>query len=218
MPKISELTAAADGDVVDTSLIPVVIAVASGQPEKVTGLQMKNFVHARTVAIWVPAQLMAPRSANGCAAVASVAAGVGQPDVRSLDFDASTDEFAQFWITPPNNWNHGTITAKFYWSHAATATNFTVVWGIQAVAMSNDDTQAVAFGTAITVTDIGGTTSDLYISDTTSAITVAGSPADADMVCFQVFRDADAAGDNLAVDARLQGVMLFLDVDAADED
>jgi hypothetical protein len=217
MPKISELTAAADGDMVDTSLVPVVIAVGSGQPEKVTGLQLKNFVHTRTVAVPVVAGSMRPRSTNGCAALASVSAGAGKPDITTLNFDASADEYAQFVIPMPASWDEGTITAKFYWSHPSTTTNFTTVWGIQAVAVGNDDAFNAAFGSAVTVTDIGGTTDDLYVTDATSALTVAGSPQAGDVVCFQVFRDADAAGDNLAVDARLVAVVLSLGLNSASD-
>lgn len=135
----------------------------------------------------------------------------------TLDFDASATEYAQFSLPMPSSWNEGTITAKFYWSHAATTTNFGVVWGIQAVAMSNDDTMAVSFGTVQTVTDTGGTTSDIYVTDATSAMTVAGTPAAGDLVCFQIYRDQGAGADNMAIDARLHAVVLFVTFDAASD-
>lgn len=215
MPKISELPAATG--LADASLLPVVSDGSPDATERITGTQLKTYVHTRTAAVAVAAGSMRPRSSSGCASLAGVAAGSGQPDIVSLDFDASTDEFAQFFIPMPSSWDEGTITAKFYWSHGATTTNFAVVWGIQAVAISNDDAQATSFGTAVTVTDTGGTTSDLYISDATSAMTVGGTPQAGDLVCFQVFRDADAAGDNLAVDARLQAVQIFIGLNAASD-
>lgn len=213
MPKISELPAAAA--LADTSLLPVVTDGSPDATEKATGAQVKDFVHSIKHAVPVVAGSMRPRSSNGCATLAAVSAGSGKPDIVSLNFDASSDEFAQFWIPLPSSWNGGSITAKFYWSHASTATNFTAVWGIQAVAYGNDDAQNASFGTAVTVSDIGGTTDDIYVSDETGSLTVAGTPAAGDMVCFQVFRDADAAGDNLAVDARLQAVVLFITCDEA---
>jgi hypothetical protein len=44
------------------------------------------------------------------------------------------------------------------------------------------------------------------ISPATSAITLGGTAASGNPVIFQVYRDADAAGDTLGADARLLGV------------
>ena len=60
----------------------------------------------------------------------------------------------------------------------------------------------------MTVTDSGGTTNDIYISDATAAVTLAGSPAASQLIQIRVYRDADAAGDTLDVDAYLVGVMI----------
>ena len=152
--------------------------------------------------------------AGGSAALAAIASAANQPDIISLDFDPTTEEYAQFAIPMPKKWNAGTITAEFRWSHAATTTNFGVVWGLQAVAVSDDDTIATAFGTAQTVTDTGGTTNDLYISAETSAITVGGSPVKGDTVFFRVYRKAADAADTMAIDARLHSVTIFVTTDA----
>ena len=72
---------------------------------------------------------------------------------------------------------------------------------------ADDDALDAAFGAAVTVTDAGGTTNDLYRSAETAALTVAGSPGEGDVVVFQVYRTSGA--NNLAVDARLHGVALF---------
>lgn len=160
---------------------------------------------------------MSPSASGGCAALATTASAANQPDLVTLDFDATTEEYAQFAIPMPKKWDEGTITAKFIWSHAATATNFGVVWGIQAVAVSNDDPIAVAYGTAQTAVDTGGTTNDLYVSPETSAITVAGTPAAEDVVFFRVSRKAADGSDTLAIDARLHSVVLYITT-AADTD
>lgn len=157
---------------------------------------------------------MRPSVSGGCAALAAVAGAANQPDLVSLDFDPTSEEYAQFAIPMPKKWNNGTITARFRWSHPSTSTNFGVVWGLQAVAVSDDDTIAVNFGTAQLVTDTGGTTSDLYVSSETSAITVAGTPAAGDTVFFRVYRKAADASDTLAVDARLHGVDVFITTNA----
>lgn len=165
-------------------------------------------------AIYIAAAGIRPSATGGCASLAQAATSSGQPDIMSLDFDASTDEFAQFSLVMPKKWNAGTITARFHWTHGATTTNFAVVWGIQAVAMSNDDAIGASFGTAVTVTDTGGTTNDLYTSSESSAMTVGGTPAKEDIVFFRVYRDADAGADTLAVDAKLLGVTLYVTTDA----
>lgn len=165
-------------------------------------------------AVPIMAGAIRPSVTGGCAAVAAVAIAANQPDINTLDFDATTEEYAQFAIPMPKSWNEGTITAQFRWSHAATTTNFGVVWGIQAVAVSDDDTMAAAFGTAQTVTDTGGTTNDLYITSETAAITIAGTPQAGDTVYFRVYRKSADASDTMAIDARLHSVVLFLTTDA----
>lgn len=165
-------------------------------------------------AIYISAAAMRPTSASGCGQLEVAATSAGHPDIAALPFDPGTDEFAQFSMVMPKKWNAGTMTARFHWVHGATTTNFAVVWGIQALAVGNDDTIDAAYGTAVTVTDTGGTTNDLYTSDETSVMTAAGSPVKEDLVYFRVYRDADAGGDTLAVDAKLIGVTLFVTTDA----
>ncbi len=167
--------------------------------------------------IWIPAVAIRPAVTGGCASVAAIASAANQPDIVSLDFSDTVEEYAWFSVRFPKAWNEGTITAQFHWSHPSTTTNFAVIWGIAGIALSNDDAIATALGTAVTVTDTGGTTNDLYISDATAAVTIAGSPAAGDQVFFRVYRDADAGGDTLAVDARLMGVTLYYTVDTLDD-
>jgi hypothetical protein len=80
---------------------------------------------------------------------------------------------------------------------------------MQAVACSNDDTLDVAFGTAQTSTDTLLTALDQHTGPTSSAITIAGSPAAEDLVVFQVYRNASSGSDTLAVDAKLLEAMTF---------
>lgn len=165
-------------------------------------------------AIGIMAGAIRPSVAGGCEALSAIASAANQPDIISLNFDPTTEEYAQFAIPMPKKWNEGTITARFRWSHASTTTNFGVVWGLQAVAVSDDDTIAVNYGTAQTVTDTGGTTNGLYITAETSAITVAGTPAAGDTIFFRVYRKAADASDTMTIDARLHGVDVFITTDA----
>jgi hypothetical protein len=135
--------------------------------------------------------------------------------LKTLDFDASTQEFAQFTIAMPKSWNEGTVTFQPVWSHASTSTDFGVVWALQAVATSDDDAMDVAFGTEQTSTDTGGTTDDRYVGPESSAITAGGSPSTSDIVQFQVKRVPANASDTMTIDARLHGVKLYITLDAA---
>jgi hypothetical protein len=165
-------------------------------------------------AIYVTAAAMSPSVAGGCAALAGIASAANQPDVVSLDFDPTTQEYAQFSLVMPEKWNGGTVTFRAHWSHASTTTNFGVVWNLQGVAVPNDGAIAVAYGTAQTSTDTGGTTDDLYNSPESSAITVAGTPAGGNMVFFRVSRVTGDGGDTMAIDARLHGITLYVTTDA----
>jgi len=162
----------------------------------------------------VMASAMQPSVTGGCAALAVAASAANQPDIVTLNFDATTQEFAQFSIPMPKSWNEGTVTFKPIWSHDATTTNFGVYWTLQAVAVSNDDTILANFGTLQSSTDTGGTTSDIYIGPESSAITIAGSPAAEDVVFFRLSRDPTNGSDTLAIDARLHGIVLYITTDA----
>ena len=156
---------------------------------------------------------MYARTTNG-AASGTVEMSTNREMFRTLDFDTTTQEFVQFAIRMPKQWNLGTITARFVWSHPSTTTNFGVVWGLQGYAFSDDDAGDVAFGTAQIIADTGGTTNDIYITSATPAITIGGTPAAEDYVIFQVYRDPANGSDTMAVDARLHGVTLYVTTNA----
>lgn len=168
-------------------------------------------------AVWVPAAAMTPSATGGCAALATAASAANQPDIQSLDFDATTQEYAQFSIRMPKSWDEGTVTFAPVWSHAATTTNFGVVWDLQGVAVSDDDAIAVAFGTAQTSTDTGGTTNDIYVGPESSAITIAGTPAAEDVVFFRISRVTGNGSDTMAIDARLHGITLYITTNAGND-
>ena len=164
--------------------------------------------------IWVPASAMYARATNG-AAYGSVETSTNKVMFKTLDFDTTTQEFAQFAIRMPKGWNEGTLTFQAVWSHAATTTNFGVAWALEAVALSDAEAGDTAFGTAVQVTDTGGTTNMLYITAESGAITVGSSPAAQDYVAFQIKRVPADAADTMAIDARLHGVTVFYTTDAA---
>ena len=187
-----------------------------------------NFTQAPTVSsaaiktagketIFVPAAAMTPTATNGCASLATAETTSGRPDMNVLDFEASADKHAQFQIAFPKSWNEGTVTFQVFWTTTATDTDG-VAWGLQGVAVSDNDTIDVVYGTAVVVTDDAlSAAEDLCVTAESGAITIAGSPAAADMCFFRIFRDVSDANDDMAEDARLLGIKLFFTTDAAND-
>mgnify|MGYP005991669541 CR=1 FL=1 len=167
--------------------------------------------------MWIPATAMYPTTTAGCAEIASVETTAGRPDMKVLDFDASSDENAQFSVAMPSYWNEGTITYQVYWTTAATDTDG-VAWSLSGVCVSDNDTIDVAFGTAVVVTDDAlGAAEDLCVTAESGAVTLGGSPAAGDLAYFNIERDVSDANDDMTEDARLIGIKIFYTVDDVHE-
>lgn len=182
------------------------VLAPSGSAASLTGLHLQG-----TYTYWIPSVAMYTRTTSGAAA-GSAESTTNKVMIKSYDFDASTEEYVQFAIQFPKSWNEGTITFAPVWTAASGSGD--VIWGLQAVALSNDDAIDAVFGTAQTSTDTLIAANDVHVGPTSSAITVSGSPAAGDWVAFQLYRDADAGGDTLGVDALLLGVRIFYTTDA----
>lgn len=157
--------------------------------------------------IWVPASSMRPAGTNGCADIAVVDSGSNSgPDMQVLDFDKASEEFAQFSVAMPKSWDNDEITYQVYWIGLAATT--TCIWGLQVKALGDGETTDVAYGSAVTVTDVSqGDAKELLVSPVSSAIACGG--ATSDLLYCQVKRDADDGSDNLDGDARLVGIKIF---------
>ncbi len=166
----------------------------------------------------IDASQFIPRTTNGCAALATYESTTNKVNIDYLAFDATTQEFAQAKIARmPKSWNESTITAVPIWMHPATTTNFGVVWGVSALALSDNDAADTAFGTAQTSTDTGGTTANIYHGPATAAITIGNTPAEGDTVIFQVSRNPSDGSDTMAVDAWLVGLLITITTNAAND-
>ena len=58
---------------------------------------------------------------------------------------------------------------------------------------------------------------DCHIGPESSALTIAGTPAEGDLVYFQITRKVADAGDTLAADAKLIGVRLYFTTNAGND-
>ena len=165
--------------------------------------------------IWVPAVAMYPNSTNGCAAIAQTELGNG-PELKTLDFDKDSDEFAQFAVAFPKSWNEGTITFQVFFTGNSTNTG-DVVWTLAGTALADNGSLNTAFGTAVATTGKAhsGTANDLEVTAESGAVTIAGSPSTDEFVFFEIKRDVSE--DNFSADAKLLGVKLFFTTDAGND-
>jgi hypothetical protein len=164
--------------------------------------------------IWVPAAAMRPTFSNGCAALTDIETTAGRPDMTVLDFDKDADEAAQFNIVLGNRYDGGTVTFQIYWTQSVGAVTTGVAFGLQGLATSDNESLDTAYGTAVVVTDDAqGAVEEVYISAASGAVTLGGTPADADYMSFRVYRDISDANDDLAGDARLLGVSILFTAD-----
>jgi hypothetical protein len=146
-----------------------------------------------------------PSTTNGAEGPVLTEYTTNDIDMYTLNFDQSTDEYAQWSLAMPSDWDAGTVTATFYWSAGGGTGN--VVWGLQGRTYGNGVSLDSAWGTAQTVTDTRGANDTLYITGSTSAITLTGAGS-SELAQFRCYRDANSGSDTLTADARLHGIMI----------
>jgi hypothetical protein len=180
------------------------VVQAGGSAVKVAGKE----------SIWVPSSAMYPNTTNGAEA-AQVELSNG-PELKVLDFDKDSDEFAQFAVAFPKSWNEGTVTFQAFFTATSTDTG-TSAYVLQGVALADNGDLNTAFGTAVgpTAKAHSGTSNDLDVTAESGAVTIAGSPSTDEYVFFQISRDVSA--DDLNADSRLLGIKLFFTTDAAND-
>lgn len=190
-----------------TDYVPTYDASATGA-KKV--LLNKIGVGKQTVPIlaasWIPA------TTNGCASLAKLELGNGY-NIPYLAFDASTIESAYLLLPSPKGWDAGTLTYRVAWTHPATTTNFDVMWDLTIGTLSNSTALNTTISGGVSVTDTGGTTSDMYFSPESSAITPSNTGAKQDWFLLRLRRVANDAADTMAVDAYFIGLELYITTD-----
>jgi len=145
-------------------------------------------------------------SGTSGAAIADVETTTNKVNYDAFDFDAASDEYVQFKMTLPEDWDGTNIKAKFHWTDTGSGSG-DVVWGIQSLPLANDDAIDAAWLAAATVTDTLIASGDLHTTSATSDLTMTGH-ASGDVVFFRVLRDADNGSDTFSADARLIGLTM----------
>lgn len=179
-------------------------------PANLAAAAMRQGVHEQ----WIPAGAMKPRATSG-AGEGTYDSGSNDVTIPTLDFDTTTQEYAHFHIGMPKGWNEGTVTFIPYWTNAGGASTQTVRWTLAGAAVSNDDVLNATMGTAQNSDDTWLAQNDLHIGPESSAITIGGTPAENDLVVFQISRDV--ANDNMAGDALLIGIKLRMTYNAGND-
>ena len=164
--------------------------------------------------IWVDAGAMVPATTNGAAVATEEMHATNFTTMDYLAFDKATEEYADFKMVMPEQYNNSTVKVKFYWKPSDSETGVSVIWGIKAYAATEDDTLAGGSGVWGTAQEIESTDhstgnlvdDDLYISTATPAMTINGTPAEGKLVFFRVYRKAADGTDDYDADAHLLGV------------
>jgi hypothetical protein len=165
--------------------------------------------------IWVPAGAMEAAVTTAAATSNAVEIGTSLFAARTMDFATGADDFCYFGIQMPKSWDAGALVCQFVWSATGTTAN-TVLWGIAATSLGNDEVLTTAFATPTSpAADTNSTTAnDLMVSAEVS-VTVGSSPTAEDYVIFEVSRDV--SGDTLAEDARLHGIKIHYTINAGSD-
>jgi len=153
--------------------------------------------------IFIPATAMWPSTTSGCSAITKTELGTNDVDIQTLDFDTSADEYAQFSLIMPKNWDAGTVTFHVVWT--AASGSGTVAWDLQGRSYADSDALDQAWGTAVEVVDTLITANDLHESAESGAVTLTGATA-GEYCHFRVYRDV--SDDNLGVDAKFMGLRI----------
>ncbi|MFG1255865.1 DUF2793 domain-containing protein [Xanthobacter flavus] len=152
-----------------------------------------------------------PRTTNG-AAPGLVETSSNKRMVRTLDFDASTAEYAQVCVPMPKSWNKGSFSVRLIWQPATGAIG-NVLWAIRAACVDyydGTDNLDRTWGTPVSHADPTSGVSTATCYSVMDAITPSGTPAENALLFIEVYRDAAAGADTYAADAKL--VALFVHV------
>jgi len=183
--------------------------------KRCTGINPDTFVSVEGVSLTTSHDIEAWFSGAAMKGTATAGAGDGDklPESRELAtndvnidfiaFDQTTSEHAFFQWAIPTGWDEGTIKFVVYWTAASGSGTFTA--SLKALSRGNDDALDTAFGTAVDVTDTLLATDDVHISPESAALTIGGTPAEGDIVMFDLSRDI---ADTLSADAQVMGIKI----------
>jgi hypothetical protein len=154
--------------------------------------------------LYVGSEEMYPTFVSGCAAI--VTSYLPPATVRTLDFDAATEENAQYTFSLPRTWDNSPIQTKVYWTVSGSESG-SVVWGVKAAAYSTGFSLTSSFSTEYLVSS-SITSSNLNVTPYTAYISPSGSVQTGSLIIINVARKVNDSNDNLVADAKLIGISI----------
>ncbi len=176
--------------------------------------------------IWMPAGSMRPTVTAGAGdhntapGLVTLELAVGRPNITYLPFDHATEQNAQFSIPMPKSQDLGGVKYQALYSHAggqATGSDG-VAWGLSAVAVGDAEPINVPFGTEIIVTKDAAPSDTEHTTAESATVTPAGTLSKGDEWYFNLARKVGDAADDLDIEARLHGLLIFYDTDRFTDD
>ena len=165
--------------------------------------------------LYIPAAAMTSAATNGAEA-GTVEEGTNDINYATLDFDASTDEYAEFNVAFPKGYDLTAVRYRVFWRSTAADTDG-VSWGLRALSRADNETIDAAWGTGVVIDDANQSSAgELLVSAESTDVTT--SAADDDLVFFRLYRDVSDSNDTATEDAQLIGIQLFYDIDAGTDD
>ena len=158
--------------------------------------------------LFVPAAAMVPSASNGATASAVAFTNTKRD---TLAFGPSSDNAAEFDVALPDDWNNGSLKAKFYWtcndSGATASTN--VKWLVGCIGTQDGGSVSTAPTNYEDVTDGLSQVNNVQISPATDAFAPDGNSGPGNLLHFVVKRDnTSAPASPLSKDALLLGVAI----------
>jgi hypothetical protein len=163
--------------------------------------------------LFIPASAMWPRQTAGCGVLTQTEIATSLINIQTLDFDQTTQEYAQYHLKFPRKYNLGTITFRTEWT--STTGTGSVVRSLAAVALADGDALSTAFGTPVNVTDAAGAANTLRTSPESAVVTIGNTPASADGIFLEVSRVSGNGSDDMPADAKLKGIWVHITTNAA---
>ncbi len=178
-----------------------------------------GFVTQGEHALPIMARALEPTQNNGCGALEFGETTTNAVPFEYRAFDMAIQENAYFMFRAPKSADEsaGFRIRNLTWSHSTGGAAFGVVWEIDMLALGNDDPLDTAFGTALTVSDTGGTDDDIYVAAESTAITPGNTWTEGDLLILRLARKVADAGDTLDIDARLHGFELIITTNAGND-
>lgn len=144
------------------------------------------------------------------------ATAVTYADLNGLQFGGTTAQRARFATQMPRSWDEGTIRFKVVGIvDTGGASGNVAVFNMAAKAFSHDDAGPTTADLSVGAqkTSLSWTADDdILISAISPAITIDGSPSEADFVVFELWRDPADAADNNAANFIILNVLILYNV------